>query len=267
MESVCAVRLPAVAGPLLISGVNCGHETQSGGPRSNRVGEGDAILPRMKILHLTALHFHQRWFEWAAREANRFDAVAVSGDLLNRNSGIRVDEQIAWVRHWALAFPVPLILASGVSDIDESGRARWLESLARSQLTVDRGRTRLGRWSVEAVPWNRLPANGGEFHIAVAHVGPSGVTPTTLFPENATGGDPRFSRHLRRTPHPPGIILCGSVLCALGWLGRYQGTWVLNPGKGSPHAETPNHIVLELDQAMACWMVSNRCAGKLSLRS
>jgi hypothetical protein len=220
----------------------------------------------MKLLHLTALHFHQRWFEWAARTAPQFDAVAISGELLNGNRGIPLDEQIAWVSRWALNFPVPLILASGVSDIDESGRARWLESLARSQLTVDRGRTRVGRWSVEAVPWQRLPAYGGEHHITVAHVGPSGVSPTTLFPENMTGGDPRFSRHLRRTPQPPAIVLCGSVLSALGWLGRYRSTWVLNPGKGSPHAEAPNHIVLDLDRATARWVENDRCVEELSLR-
>lgn len=208
----------------------------------------------MKLLHLTDLHFNQRWFEWAAREATNFEAVAISGDLLHRDCSTPFDRQIAWAKDWILHFPVPLILCSGLDDIDGMKRARWLETLAREQITVDRGLARLGDWSVEAVPWYRLPAHGGERHIAVAHIGPSGVSPSLLWPDDLDGGDERLSRHLRRAVTPPGVILCGNVHDSAGWAGRIGSSWIFNPGVGCQSAGTPNHIVLDLDRREARWV-------------
>lgn len=218
----------------------------------------------MKLLHLTDLHFNQRWFEWAARVATDFDAVVISGDLLHRDCSTPFDHQVAWARDWVLNFPAPLVLCSGLDDIDGMKRARWLEELAREQITVDRGVARFHDWSAESVPWYRLPGHGGEHHIVVAHIGPSGVSPSLLWPDDVDGGDERFSRHLSRAVTPPGIILCGNVHDSEGWAGRIGSSWVFNPGVGSRSAGTPNHIVLDLDRREARWVGNGLAAQGIS---
>ena len=219
----------------------------------------------MKLLHVTDLHFHRPWFRWVAAKAPCYDALAISGDLLNECSEIPFERQAHWVSRWLCQLPVPTVVCSGNHDIDVEGECEWLRKLpeAREQLTCDRGMLRLGRWTIEAVPWRGLPLRGGDHHVVVTHVPPAGAPTARGRADECDWGDPKLTRHLRDAADAPWLILSGHEHEPMHWQARWRQTWSLNPlAKTEGSSTMPNHIVVDLTKRTAAWRCGN---GRRSL--
>lgn len=209
----------------------------------------------MEILHLTDLHFHRPWLEWIAERARTFDAVAISGDLLDLEHEVPPQRQIEWLRQWALRFPVPLVLSPGCIDLDYflELRCLWMEELASEQVIVGGGCLKLGEWMIESLPWDGLPARWGERHIVVAHRGPPGTPSMRWLGAAFDDGNPLFANRLRSLRPPPAFVLHGRVHAPLLWCGLVGRTRCANPGTADPDSPEPNHLILDLDTLTLEW--------------
>ncbi len=212
----------------------------------------------MKLLHLSDLHFNERWYGWACAQATRFDAVAVTGDLIEPRHRVPVPRQVEWLRDWMWRFPRPLILCSGNHDerdaqVPDQCR-RWLANLQMSHVTTDEQRTTLGRWQIECVPWAAWPTAGGPDLIALMHAPPQGAATAISYPEGVDFGDFNLAENLKVGLNAPRLMLGGHVHRPRRWHGRVSQSLSFNPGRNfDPQAPRPNHIVIDLDGGTAKW--------------
>ncbi len=210
----------------------------------------------MKILHVTDLHFHTPWFYWVSLNAPDYDAVAISGDLLDIFNPRPLEDQIEWVSSWLRHAPVPFVICSGNHDLDEPPHCRWLSplSIAREQLKTDRQMLRRGQWTIEAVPFGEVPLRGGENHVVITHLPPAGAPTAQARYEDVDCGDEHLARHLRMPTDKPWLILSGHIHLPQRWRARSGAMWSLNPGSSpDAHPQVPNHIALDLTAGEAAW--------------
>ncbi|MBW7893747.1 MAG: metallophosphoesterase [Opitutaceae bacterium] len=213
----------------------------------------------MRILHVTDFHYHQPWFDWLSRNAVDFDAVALTGDLLDLSKREPIERQIAWVQHWIREFPGQLMICSGNHDALEGDSAAWLARGATNKVLVDGQHLALGAWSFEAVGWGSLPSCGGENQIALVHCPPEQAETAIHLDEATDWGDFELHELLVRGPAAlrPRLVLSGHVHRPRRWYHRFGRTWSFNPGVGV-HREVPNHIELDLERGIAIWCRANR---------
>lgn len=210
----------------------------------------------MRILHVTDLHFHTPWFDWVQQHASGFDAVVLSGDLLDRFGPCPIEEQTAWVNRWLGQLPAAAVVCSGNHDVTDSGHCPWERRTGADApgLTLDREILRQGGWTIEAVPWGGLPRRGGENHVIVCHAPPAGAPTAWSVGDRQDRGDGRLARCLGESVELPWIVLSGHVHDPRTWQAHGRGTWSLNPlHTGQDHPEVPNHIELDLTTATAVW--------------
>jgi hypothetical protein len=100
----------------------------------------------MKLLHVSDLHNRPHWFEWVAAQACSYDAVCLSGDLLDvfGTAKTSLRAQAKWTREWLRDFPGRLFVCSGNHDwwdsggvVDNDAHGGWLDKMARPEVTVD----------------------------------------------------------------------------------------------------------------------------------
>jgi predicted phosphodiesterase len=222
----------------------------------------------MKILHVSDLHFHQPWFRWVAAHAGDFDAVAISGDLLDLFHRTPVESQIPWVCEWLASIEVPLVVCSGNHDVQDSRVCTWLSQCGavREQVFTDRQILRQGKCSFEAVPFGKLPLRGGEHHIVVTHVPPAGAPTACWMAEGIDGGDMRLARSLATTKDAPRLLLSGHVHLPRRWHARAGSIWSFNPGSSpEAHPLVPNHIAVDLARGTASWADGRGARGMVAL--
>lgn len=210
----------------------------------------------MKILHVTDLHYHKPWFDWVLHRASDFDAVAISGDLLNLFAPCPLEEQGEWVSQWLERLPTATAVCSGNHDVTDSGHCPWERRPGADipTLTGDREILRRGAWTIEAVPWGGLPRRGGENHVVVCHAPPAGASTAWSVADQQDRGDGRLARCLGESADLPWIVLSGHVHDPRGWQAHRRGTWSFNPlHTGQEHPEVPNHLELDLAAATAVW--------------
>jgi len=202
----------------------------------------------MIILHVTDFRFNKRWFDWLLHRAPEHDLTVLSGDLLDRASETPQREQIAWVSAWLSEYPRPICVVSGDHDLEWNDKlerwlpAYWLRYIGNPHMWVDGQRVELNGASIFNIGRAVWP-KGGDADIWVAHAGPR----QSFVATRANGddeGDPDVNAFLAR--HAPRLLLSGHVHDPLHWRQRHGATLLLNPGC-SPHAEIPNHIVVETD--------------------
>jgi Icc-related predicted phosphoesterase len=213
----------------------------------------------MKILHLSDLHAIERFYSWAADEVRRthYDALVVSGDLLDMFDLPFIQSQIKLVTAWAAELPddLPTFLCSGNHDKLEDNHylkeARWLLSLKRRNLFVDGDSTNLGYYNFECVGWGRVPiAETKRPKIVVCHSPPSPAL-TGIDSLGIDLGDPELSHHILTADNPtPTLVLCGHVHVPRRWFNK-GAIKSLNPGVDDLKAAIPNHIVIDTDASTA----------------
>lgn len=219
----------------------------------------------MKFLHVSDLHFRAHWFEWVAAQSRSYDAVCLSGDLLDmfgtHKASLR--EQTKWVRDWLREFPGRLFVCSGNHDwwdsagvVDNDAHGGWLDKMARSALTVDGQGAFCGEFYIHchafrAPPvWPQAPA--GRW-ILLHHVPPA-LAATGI---GGAGGNDNGCRELAgaltTAARPPWIVLSGHLHKPKSWRGRCGPSWSLNPTYDD-QARVPNHIIIDTAQGSLTWV-------------
>ncbi len=70
----------------------------------------------LRILHVSDLHFHKRFFDWVTSEIDNFDVLCLSGDLIDHP---KKEGQIEWVSEWLTQCKKPTFICSGNHDIEQ----------------------------------------------------------------------------------------------------------------------------------------------------
>lgn len=212
----------------------------------------------MKILHLSDLHAVERFYTWAADEVRRthYDALVVSGDLLDMLNLPFIRSQIKLVTAWAAELPsdLPTFLVSGNHDkiVDNHflKDARWLLPLRRKNLFVDGESVEIGGFCFECVGWGHVPIAETKLPtIVVCHRPPSPAL-TGIDSLGIDLGDPELSHNILTADNStPTLVLCGHVHLPRRWY-NFGAINSLNPG-AELKAEFPNHIVIDTDSGTA----------------
>lgn len=202
----------------------------------------------MIILHVTDLHFNQRWFHWLAQAAPPHDLLVLAGDLLDHRRATPQRAQIAWVSQWFADWPGTIALCSGNHDLEwdsSTGRwapAYWLRDVARPHISIDGQSVVRGGLTVLSLG-SAMQPRGAKADIWVVHAPPAG----TLVASPVAGGndgDPDLVTAVHR--FAPRLVLSGHIHQPKRWWAYYAGALLLNPGHDA-EAAFPNHILIDTD--------------------
>jgi hypothetical protein len=232
----------------------------------------------MRLLLTADLHCRLPWFKWLEAQALRYDAVVISGDLLDVFHKEPLKHQVKRTTSWlrSLAAKTNVVLCSGNHDTIDIPFERglcpmpaWVAGLA-SILTVD-GKTAIIRDQVvvtslsfiataaqkrpilaaahrvrdeKHLPWIVINHHPPSFHQGIG-------------PEELIAG--RFVQEFS-----PTFWACGRLwgqepyLKKRGWVQRMGGSIVLNTpqfyaGQELLDAPFPNHVVLDLKARQLSW--------------
>lgn len=199
----------------------------------------------MTILHVTDLHFTERWFAWLQESAPPHDLLCISGDLLDQRRDIPYARQAALVAEWLSLHPRPVCMCSGSSDLayQPPGRPRrpadWLRTLGGPRLFGDGTTAVFFGQRLEVVGYRELPRTAAE--VWLTHLPPAGL-PIARSEQGVDVGDPALADSVRL--QRPQLVLAGHVHHPEAWFHEENGTVFLNPGcaRGS---RIPNHILIE----------------------
>lgn len=228
----------------------------------------------MKILAVTDLHFGLKQFDWVVEQAERYDLVIISGDLLDIGGHLDLDSQITVVVKYlrTISAKTRLLVCSGNHDGDEKNDAdeyvaRWLQRVRATGLVVDGGSTELGELRLSVCPWWDGPATRESMQrflrtehatapknwLWVHHAPPDGLGVSWTGKEHA--GDSFLGEIIRELT--PDFVFSGHIhnspfRAGGAWASRLGRTWAFNPGKqlGAP----PAYIVLDLEKNSARWV-------------
>jgi len=206
----------------------------------------------MKILHLTDLHGLQRFYSWISKEIRRasYDALVVSGDLLNAKKVKFPWTHISWIAAWSANLPadLPTFLVSGKNDVDPAhpllSQGKWLRMLKRDNLHIDGDAVELGGFCFECVGWGGFPkAKSADPKIVITH------RPQRNLIEGEEHVNPDFSKRILRSPANTRLVLCGHVHKPMRWnnLGVPK---IFNPGSDL-RASHPSYIVIDTAEESA----------------
>jgi Icc-related predicted phosphoesterase len=229
----------------------------------------------MKLLHVSDLHFRTHWFEWVAAQSRNYDAVCLSGDLLDMFGTAKTPLRLQanWVRSWLREFPGRLFVCSGNHDwwdsagvVDTDAHCGWLDKMGRPEVTIDGQGADCGGCYIFCHPfrspavWPQAPH--GKW-ILLHHLPPA-LAATAV---GGSGGNDNGCRELAgaltTAARPPWIVLSGHLHKPKSWRGQCGKSWSFNPTYDET-ATFPNHIILDLKEGMATWVTER--AGRWALR-
>jgi Icc-related predicted phosphoesterase len=198
----------------------------------------------MIIAHFSDLHCNRPHLRWITKNATQFDAIAISGDLLNAAQPTEIYRQIGYLRHWAATLEktgVPTLISSGNHDFNDAvldlhipnqknrlpkkitSAPQWMRHLESAHITTDQ-QHRLISAKTGPVLFTTLPC-------AMINVEAAITTAENLM----RSGD--YLRQLHRCPWivlshiPPYGATCGEPengdLLLAEWISRYQPQYVL----------------------------------------
>jgi predicted MPP superfamily phosphohydrolase len=225
----------------------------------------------MRILHISDFHFHKPWFAWARRQADQYDAVAFTGDLIGRVDRVSAERQIEWLTGWVENFPGRLLLCSGNHDErwDDVPPTlqNWVGDLRFGHVTTDNQCARIDSWNFECVSWGGVPSRGGSKQITLMHCPPHGADTGISDLEGIDYGCPDLAQILQGGSPlvPPWLVLSGHIHRPRKWHQRIARSWSLSPGCGRS-LEEPNHIRLDLGRGLAEYHSAGCPAETLKLR-
>jgi uncharacterized protein len=227
----------------------------------------------MRILHVSDLHFRQRWFDWVAAQATRFDAVCLSGDLLDMLPTARTNlrEQAKWATQWLAAFPGErLFVCSGNHDwwaaegTDRDAEGKWLMRARRRNVVVDGDVRILEGMRFVCSPWLRpVEADGLEPVVLIVHAPPEGAAVA----KDRSGmdvGDFEVAQIAQQLP-PHSLVLSGHAHTPARWFARIGGVCCFNPGVDFESKSVPNHIVIDTERRRAEFYGWARSMGPVRL--
>jgi Icc-related predicted phosphoesterase len=212
----------------------------------------------MKILHMSDLHGVERYYSWVSDEVRRahYDALVVSGDLLNALAPESLWAQVTAVTDWTAGLPkdLPVFLVSGNHDKLAGhpflGEAKWMQGLKRENVFIDGDSTELCGFCLECVGWGNVPVAESRLpKIVVSHSPPS-PAPTGRS-HGVDFGDRELSHHILTSHSSTWLVLCGHVHQPKRWYD--MGAVIsLNPCV-ELRAFHPSHIVIDTEAGTATW--------------
>jgi predicted phosphodiesterase len=223
----------------------------------------------MRFLHCSDFHGNQRWFDWLAARAAKFDLVCLTGDHLDLLDTERIDSQVRMVKAALGRIATPLALCSGNNDSFSAPeappglhQAAWLKGLRRAGLWVDGDVFEAGGLRFRCVGWNeQLPsAQGNEVWLSHA---PPARAPVAIDSSGADVGGEILGERCRAGTGPGGL-LAGHQHDPLRWMCRVGQTWCFNPGYNSRGIE-PNHIILDTTEHIVELVRDGRTADKINI--
>jgi predicted phosphodiesterase len=234
----------------------------------------EAIIPAMRVLLTSDLHYELRQYDWLIGAAPRFDAVVVAGDHLDAFGAVPGAVQIAALRasFAAVAHKGRLLVCSGNHDLDARNAAGektagWLDAVRGDTLATDGDSLRIGDTLFTVCPWWDGPQaragverlldtaaaqRNGDRWIWVYHAPPIGALSWT---GKRHFGDALLSELVQR--HAPTAVLCGHIHEAPfksggSWIEHIGSTTLFNAGRQI--GPVPARIELDFAQNSARWI-------------
>ncbi len=204
----------------------------------------------MIILHVSDLHFTERWFAWLLESAPQHDLLCVSGDLLDQTRATPFRRQTSLVAEWLQMLERPMCICSGNHDLSFDSRldawssAEWLRELASPSVSVDGETAEHRGYSILPVGYTTFP-KGGPADVWVVHLPPAGL-PVALSTCGLDMGDPTLIASV--ATHRPQLVLSGHIHDPESWFTQDDGVVYLNPGCARS-SRIPNHILINLERA------------------
>jgi Icc-related predicted phosphoesterase len=227
----------------------------------------------MKILVASDLHYRLRQFDWLASQAGNYDAIVISGDLLDISSSIDLSVQIVVMKKYLkeISGATRLLVCSGNHDGNEKNDADeyvapWLQEVRGQHLHVDGDSVFLGDTLVTIFPWwdgdvSRRDVSR-QFEQASRLVIDRWIwiyhAPPDNSPTSWTGkrfiGDTELNKWIEQ--YQPDLVIAGHIhqspyAAGGSWVDRIGKTWVFNAG--AYMGDIPAHIVIDLDAMNAEW--------------
>jgi Icc-related predicted phosphoesterase len=197
----------------------------------------------MKFLHITDIHCNQQWMDWAREAAPAFDAVLLSGDMLEMSSPRPIEDQI---RHWQNYFkivPGRWFVCSGNHDCDSGVDALWLSRLKNDAIVVPGKIGQVGDVSIGCAEY--ITSDFSQFsgvNLLVTHEPPEGSRASGI-QHGIAGGSFDLLCHLETRPKTK-VVVCGHVHRPKAHWDTIHGVVCLNPGRDGD-AAFPNHFVID----------------------
>ena len=227
----------------------------------------------MKILLVSDLHYALKQFDWIHEVAGDYDAIMISGDVLDIVSAVPLQGQLVVILNHLkrLSNETRLFICSGNHDLtgrSEAGEkiARWMADVRRVGIACDGDCIELGEWRVSVCPWwdgsvaregvgTQLAEDSqksGQRWLWLYHAPPAD-SPTSWSGKKYFGDEPLLSWIEQYNPE---LVLCGHIHQSPfrkggSWADRIGKTWVFNAG--NQIGSVPCHIVFDTETGRATW--------------
>ena len=223
----------------------------------------------MRCLVVGDLHFNLRQFDWITERLVDFDALVLTGDLLDLSGhqphSRQLQTLLPLLQRWRARTHV--LVASGNHDaVDRPHREDWLAIAGAAGCFVDGATVVFDRASFTLCPWRDDPQAEGALARLLAHAPvpddrpwiwvhhepPAGAA--VSWAGRIARGNAGLARMVRRLrPH---LVLSGHIHDAPfveggAWLDRMGPTWLVNPGRQP--GDAPAHAVLDLAREEVTW--------------
>ncbi|TVQ31770.1 MAG: phosphohydrolase [Geminicoccaceae bacterium] len=224
----------------------------------------------MRCLVTGDLHFNLRQFDWIGTVADRYDAVILTGDLLDMTGHQSRHQQLRqvgdYLRQWR--GQTHLLVVSGNHDaVDADHRADWLEVATAAGCFVDGDTVVFDAASFTLCPWRDDPLTEAELAqllrtapvpsdrpwIWVHHEPPAGAA--VSWSGRTARGSAALAQLVRR--QYPQFVLSGHIHDAPfveggTWIDRMGATQLVNHGRQP--GDVPAHVVLDFAQDEVHWI-------------
>lgn len=203
------------------------------------------------VLHCSDLHGNLAWFAWLAKVAPDYDAVVISGDLVDEfATRSELSSQVSRVSAFLRSLTRPLFVVTGNHDASFDLPAI---AGANPHVHVDGYDGEHFGWRFVCTGWRQTPLYLPPSRktlpvILVSHQPPD---------ESAVAQDSRgdwggFDVRTLTTLLPQGsVVLCGHVHSPRSWHARVGLATAFNPGIAPSTAKVPRHVVLDLTRHRA----------------
>lgn len=244
------------------------------------------MTAEMKILLVADIHYNLRQWDWLIDAMDRFDIVAIAGDLLDIGSMVPPAVQVVVVKKYLsrLAERATLLVCSGNHDIvspkiGSEPDAGWLQTCRRETLHVDGDTFEKLDHFFSILPWWETPAAAAEVEellvrhekqragrpwIWIYHPPPLGTS--TAWNGHDDLGDSRHCKWIER--FRPTMTLGGHIHLAPfmkngSWIDVINGCFTFNSGRQP--GPRPTFTIIDTDQMHAMW-IANEDAQQAELR-
>ena len=250
-----------------------GRGPQAAGGACRRGCARHPILPAVRILLVSDLHYTLPQLDWVVRSAPSFDLVVLAGDQLDISSTVSLDAQsVVILRYLALLQAAGrVVIGSGNHDLtgpDAQGEqaALWLAEARAAGVPTDGDSLTCGDTLVTICPWWDGPLGRADVAAQLAadaarrpkrwiwvyHWPPLGSP--TCWTGKRHYGDADLNGWI--VEHEPDLVLTGHVhespfKPAGSWADRIGPTWVFNAGRQI--GPVPCHVDSDLAGGTASW--------------